>query len=167
VKLIVRRDGEEASVAVERRGDVYEVRLGERALTIERAVAGEGLRSLLVGGRQHEVAIVALGEGRYRVTSAAGEEEVEVLDPLTYLARRNRAEVVATRPQRVVAYMPGRVVAVLIGQGERVERGQGLVVLEAMKMQNEIVAESDGVVREIHVAPGQAVEAGDPLFDLG
>jgi biotin carboxyl carrier protein len=62
--------------------------------------------------------------------------------------------------------MPGRVVAVLVEPGAEVRRGQGVVVLEAMKMENEIQAESDGVVRTLHVEPGQAVEGGDPLFDL-
>ncbi len=166
MELIVRRDGDEIRIVVERRGEGYEARLGGRTVSIDWAVAGDGSRSLLVEGRQHEVAVVALGEGRYRVTSAGGDEIVEVLDPLTDLARRSRAKAAGVGPKRVLAYMPGRVVAVLVTAGERVERGRGLVVLEAMKMQNEIAAESDGIVRAVHVSPGQAVEGGDPLFEI-
>jgi pyruvate carboxylase subunit B len=62
--------------------------------------------------------------------------------------------------------MPGRVVELLVEVGQEVASGQGLVVLEAMKMENEILAESAGVVRQILVEPGQAVEAGDPLLEM-
>ena len=62
--------------------------------------------------------------------------------------------------------MPGRVVAVLAAEGDAVRAGQGVVVLEAMKMQNEIQAEHDGTIKRICVAAGQAVEGGDLLFEL-
>jgi biotin carboxyl carrier protein len=62
--------------------------------------------------------------------------------------------------------MPGRVAAVLVEAGAQVAAGTGIVVLEAMKMQNEIQAERAGVVRQIFVEPGQAVDGGDPLFEL-
>ena len=62
--------------------------------------------------------------------------------------------------------MPGRVVDILVREGEKVEPGDGLVVLEAMKMENEIQAERAAVVSRIFVTPGQAVEGGDPLFEL-
>ena len=64
------------------------------------------------------------------------------------------------------AYMPGRVVSVLVEEGAAVEPGQPLMVLEAMKMQNEIVAEHRGVVKKIHVAAGDSVDSGAPLFEL-
>jgi biotin carboxyl carrier protein len=62
--------------------------------------------------------------------------------------------------------MPGRVVEILAAEGERVEAGQGVLVLEAMKMKNEIQAESAGVVTRILVDEGQTVEGGDPLFEM-
>ena len=65
--------------------------------------------------------------------------------------------------QRLVAPMPGKVAAVLVAVGQPVERGAGLVVLEAMKMENEFRATGSGVVTEVHVSPGQAVNAGDVL----
>jgi biotin carboxyl carrier protein len=65
--------------------------------------------------------------------------------------------------QRLVAPMPGKVVAVLVAVGQRVDAGAGLVVLEAMKMENEFKAAANGVITEVHVAPGQAVDAGDLL----
>jgi biotin carboxyl carrier protein len=62
--------------------------------------------------------------------------------------------------------MPGRVVKVLVARGDAVQPGQGLLVLEAMKMENEVRARAAGVVAEIHVAPGTAVEGGAKLVTL-
>ncbi len=62
--------------------------------------------------------------------------------------------------------MPGRVAAVLVAAGAEVAAGAGVVVLEAMKMQNEIAAEHAGTVTAIFVEPGQSVDGGDPLFEL-
>ena len=63
-------------------------------------------------------------------------------------------------PQRLAAPMPGKIVRVLVKQGEAVTARQPLVVIEAMKMENELRAASDGLVAEIHVQDGQSVEAG-------
>ena len=62
--------------------------------------------------------------------------------------------------------MPGRVVEVLAGEGEEIAAGEGVLVLEAMKMENEIPAPIDGTVREILVGEGDTVEAGTPLFTI-
>ena len=62
--------------------------------------------------------------------------------------------------------MPGRVAAILVEEGAAVAAGDGVLVLEAMKMENEIQAERDGVVSRILVGLGAAVEGGDPLFEL-
>ena len=95
-----------------------------------------------------------------------GAGEVEVLDPLAHLARQAGAAAGARGKERVSAQMPGRVVALLAAEGDEVKAGQGVVVLEAMKMENEILADRDGVVRKLFVAEGQPVESGEPLFEL-
>ena len=103
--------------------------------------------------------------GRWRSGGRPG-----VLEPAdgfpTHLARSAHAASGAGGVQRITAYMPGRVVDILVGEGEEVEAGQGLVVLEAMKMKNEIQAESAGVVRKVLVEKDQAVEGGDPLVEI-
>jgi biotin carboxyl carrier protein len=63
--------------------------------------------------------------------------------------------------------MPGKVVKVLVGQGDTVSSGTALVVVEAMKMENELVAERDGTVKEVFVNPGDAVEGGARLILIG
>jgi biotin carboxyl carrier protein len=69
-------------------------------------------------------------------------------------------------PQVIKAPMPGRIVAVLVKPDQPVERGQGLIVVEAMKMENELTAEAPGIVTAIHATPGQAVEQGTLLLTL-
>ncbi len=167
MELIVRREGREERLKIERRGHLYEIEIGGRILAVDATSATGSVRSLLVDGRQYEVAVRAEGDGAYQVSSAGGLEVVEVLDPLTHLAEQSHAAVAAAGPQRTAAYMPGRVAVVLAAEGEAVEAGQGIVVLEAMKMENEIQAERAGTVTRLFVEPGQAVETGDPLFEIG
>ena len=168
MELIVRAGGREERVAVERAPGGYRLRLGERVIEIDAAAdGGDGLLSLRLGGDHHEVAIDAEGDSRYRVSSRRAATEVEVLSPLDHLARQTAGGAGARRAERVAAYMPGRVVAVLVEEGAEVAAGQGVVVLEAMKMENEIQAEHAGVVRKILVEPGQSVEGGEALFELG
>jgi biotin carboxyl carrier protein len=164
--LIVRHDEREESVRIRRDGDVYEVTLGDKTWRVEAGAVGKGVHSLRVDGGHHEVAVRPQGEGVYWVSTPHGAGPVTVSDPLTHLAAQAAGGKGGRRQQKVTAYMPGRVVAVLVQEGEEVQAGQGVVVLEAMKMENEIRAESDGTIRQVFVTPGQAVEGGDPLFEL-
>jgi biotin carboxyl carrier protein len=176
VELIVRHGEREEKVHLERTESGYRVTVGEASYGVDVAFAGvkaDGLpavHSLLIAGRQHEVTVrrrQAPGGGDvYRVTSAAGSDEVGIMDPLTYLAR-SAHDASGGGARQVTAYMPGRVVEILVEEGEEVAAGQGIVVLEAMKMKNEIQAEAAGVVTRILVARDQAVEGGDPLFEIG
>ncbi|HEX6202620.1 MAG TPA: biotin/lipoyl-containing protein, partial [Thermoanaerobaculia bacterium] len=150
------------------------VTVGGRVHHVDAAAVGDGAASLVIDGEQREIAVHPLparpgGGDRYRLTAAGTTvpAEVEVLDPLTHLARQAHAKAGGPVRREVTAYMPGRVVAVLVDEGSEVRAGQGVVVLEAMKMENEITAESDGVVRKVFVEVGQAVEGGDRLFELG
>ena len=166
MELIVLRAGREERVEVEHRDQSFEVRLGGETYRVDSAATNGAVRSLLIEGRQYEVAVRKGRHGRYLVSYQGISEEVEVLDPLSFLARQGATRQARRGLERVTAYMPGRVVAVHVGEGDRVTAGQGLVVLEAMKMQNEITAERQGVVRQVFVTSGQAVEGGDPLFEI-
>lgn len=169
MELIVRHGEREERVRVTRDADRYTVVVGERVHTVEAVhlPGRDGLWSLIVDGAQHEVAVADEGGGRYRVSTAEALERLEVTDPLTHLAREAHGAAAGGGIETVTAYMPGRVAAVLVEEGEEVRAGQGVIVLEAMKMENEIAPDRPGKVTKIHVEPGQAVEGGDPLFDLG
>lgn len=144
---------------------VFEVTVGERTYRVEAIPAGQGY-SLCIGGEQHEVAVLPRGPSAYWVGAGQSSGLVEIEDLLTHLARAGQGGAGARRHKRITAYMPGRVVAVLAAEGDEVTAGQGIVVLEAMKMQNEIQAEHPGTLHRIFVQPGQAVEGGDPLFEM-
>ncbi|HVS04144.1 MAG TPA: biotin/lipoyl-containing protein [Thermoanaerobaculia bacterium] len=165
MELIVTVGERQERVRVERDGAGWTVRVGAAAYRVDQQALGPHHRSLLVAGEQHEVVVLPRGEGRYWVSSRRGGALVAVTDVLSHLAAV-AAGGAARRSQRVTAYMPGRVVAVLAAEGEEVAAGQGIVVLEAMKMENEIRTEHAGVLRKIAVTEGQAVEGGDLLFEL-
>ena len=166
MKLIARLGEREESIELERHGNRFHIRVGEVDYQVDATPTGELGRSLLIDGVQHEIAISSLGRGRYEVSSTRGLSEVQVLDPLTHLANSSRADSGDGSLGRVTAYMPGRVVALLAEEGEEVEAGQGVVVLEAMKMENEIQTEVAGRIGRIHVEAGQPVENGDLLFEI-
>lgn len=163
--LIVRHGEREEKVQVRRNGTGYEIVIGDRTFQVDAATARTGLRSLRIDGSHHEVAVRHVRES-YWVSTPTSAGPVSVTDPLTHLAAQTRGGKGARRSAKVTAYMPGRVVSILAEEGEAVTAGQGIVVLEAMKMQNEIRAEQDGTLARVHVQPGQAVEGGDPLFEL-
>ncbi len=116
------------------------------------------LLSVIVDGRQATASVRALGKGVYVVDGS----ELRVIDP------RSRDFAAAEQPEddvfEATAYMPGRVTAVLAAEGEDVASGQGVLVLEAMKMENEIQSEIDGRLDKLLVEVGQTVDGGDPLF---
>ncbi len=188
MELIVRHREREEEVHLERTESGYRVVVGEASYEVDVALAGTvshsrpsgatsrsspfgaTVHSLLIAGCQHEVTVRQIprrgDECVYQVTSAASTDEVGIMDPLTYLARSTH-DASGSGAQQVTAYMPGRVVEILVAEGDEVAAGQGVVVLEAMKMKNEIQAETAGVVTRLLVAQDQAVEGGDPLFEIG
>ena len=167
MELIVLTNGSESRVEVEHRGSAIELRIGDRKYLVDSVATNRAVRSLIIEGQQFEVAVRSHEEGRYQISHRGSIEEVEVVDPLTHLARQGSADSGREGLRKVTAYMPGRVVDVLVQEGDEVKVGQGLVVLEAMKMENEIQAERGGVVKKVFVSAGQPVEGGDPLFELG
>ncbi len=166
MKLVVEHQGRADEVEVEREGDLWRVRVGDRDYLVDAARVGGTARSLRIAGGQYEVDVTPLGQGRYEISRGGWLEQLTVQDPLSYLASRAHGEAAPQGSQTITAYMPGRVAAILVEEGTRVAAGDGVLVLEAMKMENEILVERDGVVGRILVGLGEAVEAGDPLFEL-
>ena len=103
-------------------------------------------------GNTHEISI-----GGATVT-------VDIIDPLAAKRRRREDEIGGSGV--VKAMMPGRVVRVLVAKGDAVRKGAGLLILEAMKMENEIAAPADGTVDELFVEAGQTVESGAELLHI-
>lgn len=115
-----------------------------------------GVFSLLMDGRSFEVLI----EGGSTYVNRR-RFETWIVDPRAF--RRPESSAQAQGPQRLIAAMPGKVVRILTPEGTAVEAGGGILVVEAMKMQNEVKTPRTGVVTSIAVREGAAVSAGDVL----
>ena len=140
----------------------YTAVLAGREIEVDVRESGPNVMSLLVGARSHEVAFDRV-EGGYRVAMGGDVLDVSLLEAARGTAAPRR---VAGGTARVQAPMPGKIVRVLAGAGDEVSAGQGLVVMEAMKMENEIRAPRAGRVKETPVREGQAVETGALLVLL-
>lgn len=120
-----------------------------------------GLYSILMDGRSFEAHVREV-PGGVIVTIDGQEIPVEIGDPRQW-RRRHGAALEAEGRQQVVASMPGKIVRLLVAPGEAVKAGQGIVVIEAMKMQNEVRSPKSGTVERLMVSEGQAVTAGETL----
>lgn len=165
MKYIVEVNGERVEVELDADG----VRVGgERVRAHLADVEGTPIHLVTIGSELHRIA-VRRGDarGRYAIWMDGHRYEVEALDERMRAIRDlTAAGADATRPRSLVAPMPGLIVRLNIAVGDTVEADQGLVVMEAMKMENELRSGSAGVVRAIPVALGQAVEKGTVLVEL-
>jgi biotin carboxyl carrier protein len=131
------------------------------------SVASSGLRHLLVDGES--IPLVARAgdrRGRWQLTVASESLAVEVVDERTRAIREMTGGDAEPEAKSVNAPMPGMVVKVEVAVGDHVKAGQGVVIVEAMKMENELKAPADGVVSHIAVEAGQTVEKGALLLTL-
>jgi pyruvate carboxylase subunit B len=164
MKYIVQVDGRTMEVEVDGdrvtlAGQAYHATLG--------IVSGTPLRQLMLDGRPVVLSVESLGRGRWALTRAGDRQEVEVLDERTHHIRSLTGAGDHKKSVDVLkAPMPGLVVRVPVKAGDAVSAGTGLVVLEAMKMENELKAPSSTVIKTVRVAPGEAVEKGQVLLEF-
>jgi pyruvate carboxylase subunit B len=141
--------------------------LNGRSVEVMSAPAGPHTTHLLVDGQSHVVTLERLDGGRFTATIGGHVVEGSVKSPRDLLLERygmtNGAE---TTDRTVRAPMPGLVVRVLVEAGVVVEAGQGVIVLEAMKMENVLKSPSAGVVSTVHVAGGTAVGKNELLLEI-
>jgi biotin carboxyl carrier protein len=165
-RYIVDIGGEKREVSVEQAGEHWAISVDGETRIVERIVVErDELFSLIVGDHSYLVDLVSKNwrDGRF-VVSAIGEQvELRVRDELEAVAEQVTGAGASDDEFELKAPMPGIVLRAMAEVGDSVERGQGLVVLEAMKMQNELASELEGVVQEILVEPGQMIEAGATL----
>ena len=138
-------------------------RLDGREIAVDVVQTSPDALSLLMEGRSIEVRreAVASDSGELRLAVGGRRFSAEVRDPRALRNRRSAA--LGEGPQNVTAPMPGKIVRRLVEEGQQVESGAGLLVIEAMKMQNEIKAPKTGTVRRLSAVEGAAVNAGDVL----
>ena len=166
MKLWVTLDGRSAEVNF--RTEAGRVMLDVEGRTLHadfvRLPDGE-VYSLLVDGRSYEVR-VSPGSDALDVTWRGSTIPVEVKHPLEKLLQQQGAVAAKSRGETISAPMPGAVVSLRVKVGDTVQPGQAVVVLEAMKMQNELASVAGGVVSEVLIAEKAAVSAGQALVRL-
>jgi biotin carboxyl carrier protein len=169
-ELIVTAEGRDRTVVVDGPGSDgrYQVSVDGVAQAVDAAALRPGSWSLIIGGRSFQVDLDRRpGAGATRIAATVGDSVVtlQVEDAL-----RKRLAATGARPaargESVRAPIAGKVVKVLVAVGDTVAAGKPLIVLEAMKMENELAAERGGTVSAIHRAAGQAVDTGDLLVEL-
>jgi biotin carboxyl carrier protein len=167
VRVLARVGERSFKMAVEAAGDGgYRVSLdGESMLVDARRVGGGAIMSLIIQGRSYETHVGGRN-GDYRVALFGSAFQVELQDELASRVKSKGPGAAADRSQPILAPMPGLVVEMKVSTGDRVAAGQAIVVVEAMKMQNELSAAAPGVVSEVHVKKGDAVASGQLLVTL-
>ncbi len=167
MKVWVTLDGHDAEVEFSTIGDRLVLEVEGRKLDADFVRLPDGrVWSLLVDGRSYEVRVVEEESGELRVTWQNHTVSVEARHPLEKMLLQQTGARAKTAGETIHAPMPGAVVAIRVKPGDVVHAGQSVVVLEAMKMQNELTAHSGGVVAEILVAEKAAVSAGQALVRL-
>jgi len=169
------------TVGIVRKGGMLHVDLDGREHIVDARRVSESVISMLVQlgdaaapSRSIDAAFASSQPASRSLGEGGGDFDVHLdgrtipvqIRPAGAFGRQNKAGAAAqtTGPQRVVAPMPGKVVRVLVKAGDEVKARQGLVVVEAMKMENELRAARDGRVRDVAVAEGQSVDAGAVLL---
>ena len=128
---------------------------------IDAVLTRRNVISLIVDGVAYEVKREIAANEQY-VWVRSDRFKTEVRDPRSLRSRRAAAGT-GEGPQKLVAPMPGKVVRLIANEGDAIEAGKGVLVVEAMKMQNELKATKSGTVQKILVSEGAAVNAGDVL----
>jgi biotin carboxyl carrier protein len=139
----------------------WQCRLDGRDLQVDAVLTRPEVLSLLIDGKSYEIKRER-GASDLHLWVGSARFRVELRDPRSLQGRKDRAGD-AKGPKRLLAPMAGRVIRVLVSETDSVEAGQGLVVVEAMKMQNEIKSPKTGVVQKVLASEGANVNAGDVL----
>jgi biotin carboxyl carrier protein len=162
MKYEVLIDGHLHQVELERASKGYECSVDGEPFTLDVAMTARDVLSIIHNGRHYEAKREYSLMGETHIIIGSERFFAEVRDPRSLRSRRAAAGAGAG-PAKILAPMPGKIVRLLVAEGDQVEAGQGLVVVEAMKMQNEIKTTKNGKVTRITVQEASAVNAGDLL----
>jgi acetyl/propionyl-CoA carboxylase alpha subunit len=158
------KGGESRTIELRELGEnVYEVTIDGETVHVDAARSGKTIYSILEGGKQFEVIVDETGAHGFDVLVGGQLLHLQAFDERSRLLAAT-GKAAASGPQRVESEMPGKVVKIAAPAGTLVQEGQGVVILEAMKMENEIKSPIDGTVTEMGVSEGQTVESGALLF---
>lgn len=162
--LVGEKKAEKEVVGLSEIGEgLFEISVDGATVRVDIVKSGPTVFSLIEEGRQWEAAVDERDAHGFDVLVSGRLFHLEAEDERSGRLAQS-AKVSASGPQTVEAEMPGKVIKVEVALGDEVSEGQGVVILEAMKMENEIPSPIDGKITEITVAEGDTVESGAPLF---
>ncbi len=162
--LHVDQEGTARTIHLKVQDRICNISIDGREMECDWVFLPDGRWSFRLGNRVFDLAVTADTEG-WIVTGRNGRQRILVRDPRKLYSGGLSREAAAGL-QRVMAEMPGKVIRVIVQKGDHVRLDQPLLVLEAMKMQNEIRAPKSGVIRDITVAEGKTVTSGEFLLSL-
>jgi len=144
---------------------LYRIIIDGKEITVDGRKLTAHMYSLLVGNQSFTVDVTSK-EDNYTVTSAGKSFQLRVSDERRAARPGEGNSAGREGGKEIRSFMPGKVVEVLVTVGDEVSKDQGMLIIEAMKMENEVRAAAAGKVKEIRVSPGQAVESGELLVML-
>jgi biotin carboxyl carrier protein len=162
MKFDVHIAGKARTVELERDADRWRISLDGAVVDADAIEVAPNIFSVVLNGQSHEIRVAPQPDGTLTLQTSDHEFTAEVTDPRAWRGRRHGAIEAAGR-QQILAPMPGKVVRLLVQPGEKVQAGQGVLVVEAMKMQNEVRSPKTGSVERLLVREGQPVNAGQAL----
>ena len=168
MKLKAKVNDQELDLAIDESGELVNVVVGGRSYELRVRNSDDSSYLILHNSEVYDCRVESVGGSResLSVMLRHRRHEVTVVDP-----RRLRTDENSDRhqhgPTEIAAQMPGKVVRVLVEPGAHVEKGAGIIIVEAMKMQNEMKSPRAGVVVTINVEPGDTVNAGQVLATVG
>ncbi len=142
----------------------FEINLGGKRISADLRQAGPASFSIIVGNRAFDLDVIRQGD-EFVVSSRAGVTRLTLEDARRRLMQ-SRGSREASGKVQMRAMMPGRVLSVAVKVGDEVQAQQGVLVIEAMKMENELKSPKAGKVVEVKVAAGQTVEKGELLLAI-
>jgi acetyl/propionyl-CoA carboxylase alpha subunit len=168
MKLEVEAGTTTRAVTIHRKGAQLQVVVNGKTHLVDARRVSDGAISLLLGERSVDAGFAphrgsVSGNGGLDVHLCGVVVPVQIRQAGAFGRQKKDGAAQPSGPQRLVAPMPGKVVRVLVKAGDTVKAKQGLVVVEAMKMENELRAARDGRVRDVMVTEGQSVDAGTAL----
>lgn len=165
MKMLVKSGKKEKSIKVlNKEGDIFTVSIGEKTYTLDVVKVEEGVYSILNNGNSINMEMIASDQpGNYKVNTLYNSFNVDVI-PASTISPNGKAKKEAH--QLIKSPMPGKIVKVKVKVGDTVEAGTPLVVLSAMKMENEIKSEGNGIVTKVAVKEDELVKDGQLLIDI-
>ena len=155
-------DGKAYRLELARKANQWDCKLDGRAIVIDPVLLRRNVLSLLIDGRSYEIRREQTISG-VSLSIGTAKYATELHDPRSL--QSHRAEKGAGEgKKKIIAPMPGKIVRILVQEKMEVQAGQGLVVVEAMKMQNELKSPKQGIVQKVMAVEGANVNAGDVLL---